>query len=177
MFTKRIVLVAFLVTPLIVACGGNPSPSPSPSPPAVSPGQNNSSSPAIVVGVTLSDSAAEKISGSGETIIVSATYFADPPPGAASELVNDVGLMDLGREELELTRAGQVTLDGRHVDPIRLKLASGLAQVNVNVYSGRRSSPDNILDCDMFQDSVQVAARAPIKISCRLLSEQGGETG
>lgn len=46
-------------------------------------------------------------------------------------------------------------------------------QVNVNVYSGRRSSPDNLLDCGMFQDTLAVAAQSPVRISCGLIGEPG----
>ncbi len=41
----------------------------------------------------------------------------------------------------------------------------------VNVFSGRHSSPDNLLDCDFFQDKITVAARAPIPIHCKLIGE------
>jgi hypothetical protein len=43
--------------------------------------------------------------------------------------------------------------------------------VNVNIYSARRSGPDNILDCDFFDDSLTVAQQAPLTLHCRLIGE------
>ena len=41
----------------------------------------------------------------------------------------------------------------------------------INVFSGRHSSPDNLLDCGLFQDKIAVAARGPIQIRCKLIGE------
>jgi hypothetical protein len=43
--------------------------------------------------------------------------------------------------------------------------------VNVNVYSARRSGPDNILDCAFFQDTVAVARQRSVKLACKLIGE------
>ena len=43
--------------------------------------------------------------------------------------------------------------------------------VNVNVYSARRSGPDNILDCDFFDDALTLAQQASLTLHCKLIGE------
>ncbi len=71
----------------------------------------------------------------------------------------------------ELTGAGSADFDGTGFLSDRLDLLQGQPQVNINVYSGRKSSPDNLLDCDTFQDTLSVAAEVPIALHCKLITE------
>lgn len=131
---------------------------------------------AFTVEVTLSDEAAALLAASGETVVVGATFFGDPAEDAGDALINDVGQIDLGRREVEISGAGTAAFGGTDLRLDRLDAVAGEPQVNVNVYSGRRSAEDNLLDCGFFQDAVEVAARAPVVLACRLLSE-GGDGG
>ncbi|MGY0559039.1 hypothetical protein [Lysobacter sp. A421] len=126
---------------------------------------------AFTVDVTLSDSAKEQFSSSGETVIVGATYFADPAADAGEDVINDVGQVDLGSALVTLPGEGQAAFGSGGLQRDRLDLIEGEPQVNINVWSGRKSSPDNLLDCDMFQDAIAVAASQPVAIDCRLLDE------
>ena len=78
----------------------------------------------------------------------------------------------MGRVQAEIPTAGTATFDGSALQQDKLGLIQGEPQVNINVYSGRKSSPDNLLDCGMFQDSVVVAAKAPIRVDCKLIAEK-----
>jgi hypothetical protein len=49
---------------------------------------------------------------------------------------------------------GQVRISGATVDPKRLDWLAGPANVNVNVASARKSSPDNLLDCDFIDGAL-----------------------
>ena len=46
------------------------------------------------------------------------------------------------------------------------------ARVAIEVFSGRRSSPNNLLDCDFFDDLLSVAAEKPVQAHCKLIGEQ-----
>lgn len=127
---------------------------------------------AFVVDVSLSHAAKEQFSRSGESVIVSATYLADPATDAPTRMIDEIGMVDLGSAQVDLPDGeGRAAFDGSAFRNDRLRFIEGEALVNINVWSGRKSSPDNLLDCDMFQDSVTVAARQPIAIDCRLLDE------
>ena len=125
---------------------------------------------AFDVDVTLSDAARKRLGASGESVIVAAMYFAAAKDGAPAGVLNDVGMVDIGGARVELEGEGRAAFDGNAVLRERLEFAQGDPQVNVNVYSGRRSSPDNLLDCGFFQDAMAVAAAGPVRISCDLIA-------
>jgi hypothetical protein len=81
--------------------------------------------------------------------------------------------MTLKRAQIELAASGGTAhFAAASFDEKQLGLIEkGEPQVNINVYSARKASQDNVLDCGMFQDTLQVAAQEPIKIECKLIAE------
>ncbi|MEL1265881.1 hypothetical protein [Pseudoxanthomonas putridarboris] len=127
---------------------------------------------AFKVAVSLSEAARRKLSADGERIVVSVAYSGGPAPDVPPGVVNDVGLVDIGRDEGTLDGEGVVAFDGRAAHRDRLGMTQGESDVLVSVYSARRSSPDNILDCDTYQDEMRLASGRTLHLSCRLLSER-----
>jgi hypothetical protein len=125
--------------------------------------------PPYTVVLTLSDKAAARLSGSHETVHINALYFGEaikPSDG------DEMGEVQLGTEDADIPGAGEAQLG-----KIALK-ASDIAKIKdsdpqllINVYTSRKVFEDNLLDCGIFQDSVTVAAKAPIAISCKLIGE------
>lgn len=168
-------LLALSLLTLLSACKPAAAPAPAASgaavaTPIVTTPALASSAP-FSVQITLSEKARQRMASPAETSIVSATYFADPTP-AASDQANEVGQIDMGKTQVELALPGTATFDGSALRQDRLALIQDEPQVNINVYSGRRSSPDNLLDCGIFQDTVTVAASKPITIGCKLIDEE-----
>ena len=129
--------------------------------------------PHFRVRVSLSPAATKRLSSTSETIIVSASYYYYGwPVNAAAPGLNQVGQIDLGREQHELSRPGMAQFTGTSFHASAPGVLNGPPKVNINVYSGRKSSPDNLLDCDIFQDKIVLANKAPIKIHCKLINEQ-----
>jgi hypothetical protein len=126
----------------------------------------------FTVVVSPSAKARAKLQRLGETITISASFYGDPAPGAEKH-ADQVGQIDLGRTEVVApATGGPVAISGGAVKRSRLKwLAATGVEVNVNVYSSRRSGPDNLLDCDFFQDAITAARRAPVRLACRLIGE------
>ena len=123
----------------------------------------------VVVGLT--PKAAETLSKTGEGVVVSAWYYADPKAGAEAE-ANPVGLIDVGAEELDLgPLGGPVRITGSGVRNEAFAWIGGPVYVNVNVWSARRSGPDNILDCDFFDGLLTRATAAPVELRCGLFEE------
>ena len=122
------------------------------------------------VEVSLSPAAQSKLAKDKETIIIAADYYGTPTAAAADQ-ANEVGQLDLGKAEHELAQAGAVDFDANGFMSDRLGLVEGAPEVNINVWSGRHSSPDNLLDCEFFQDALAVAAKAPIRLHCKLIGE------
>ncbi len=126
----------------------------------------------FTVAVTVSPKAAARLAALAETITISASYFGDPKPSATRH-TDEVGQVDLGRYHAEIPgHGGHALIDGAVVKRARLAwLAPTGPQVNVNVFSSRRSGPDNLLDCAFFQDTVAVARRQTVKLACKLIGE------
>jgi len=137
------------------------------------PAQGDAASPyAFSVDITLSPPAAQQLSRHRETIKLAAFYYGVPKPGLPEGIDNGMGQVFLGETELEIPGAdGRADFDGKSVQTSRLRYIEGEPQINLNVYSGRRSSEDNLLDCDFFEDAVRVAHAAPLKIHCKLIGE------
>ena len=135
---------------------------------------------AFQVEVTLSPAARERFASHRESLIANAEYFGYPSAQAKAQHVpgSENPWLTLHHAQIELQGA---QLDGTPtarfpavaLDPVLLAStdAPDAPQVNINVYSARRSSPDNLLDCGMFQDTLAVATRAPIRLSCALIGE------
>lgn len=127
---------------------------------------------AFSVDITLSPPAAQQLSRHRETIKLTAFYYGLPKPGLPEGIDNGMGQVYLGEGEIEIPGAdGRAHFDGKGVQASRLRYIEGEPQVNLNVYSGRRSSEDNLLNCDFFEDAVRVAHAAPLKIHCKLIRE------
>ncbi len=126
---------------------------------------------AFDVDVVLPEATRERLQVAKESVIVSASYFADGKQGLSAGILNDVGYVDVGRAQIELFGEGRAAFDGSAVLRERLDFIEGDLQLNVNVFSGRRSSGDNLLDCDYFQDTLRIAVAKPIRITCRMIAE------
>jgi hypothetical protein len=127
--------------------------------------------PGFAVTVSLSPRAAARLAHPKETIMISADFYGDSN-GKNRRLENDVGEIDLAPSQKdEIPGAGTAQFHGPKYDKSKLAYvdANGL-QVLINVFSGRHSSPDNLLDCDLFQDKIALAAKG-IAIHCKLIGE------
>jgi len=127
---------------------------------------------AFQVRVTLSDKAAATLKRLNEGIVISAAYSGDPRP-AARKHADQIGRIALGIQNVEIPgRPAAVIVSGSHVKRGRVAWIRGPVLLNVNVYSARRSGPDNILACDFFDGTLKSAARRIVPIHCSLIPEK-----
>ena len=68
--------------------------------------------------------------------------------------------------------SGLVRVTGMKIDINRLQWIKGPVMVNVNAYSARHSSPDNILACDFFDGKLSAAVRKTVQLHCSLIDEK-----
>ena len=123
--------------------------------------------PGFAVTISLSPRAAAGLANPKETIMISADANAK-----GRRLQDDMGQIVLAPSQKdEIPGAGVAQFHGPKYDKNLLADvdANGL-QVLINVFSGRHSSPDNLLDCDLFQDKIALAAKG-IEIHCKLIGE------
>lgn len=121
--------------------------------------------------LSLSEKLTAELTARGETIIVAAWYYGDPN-AAGAEHVDEMDLIQLGEERIEVApAAGPIRVTGGQVDAGKLGYVEGGVKVNVNTFSGRKSSEDNLISCDFIDGPVEELTAAPTEIFCGLITE------
>lgn len=125
----------------------------------------------VTVAITLSPAAEAQMKATSESIAIEVSYGGDPADGATAEL-NDFGLIELGKVQRELKGAGTVLLTEDVIDKSKLDQIVGQPQIMINAVSAKKGSAENILACPFYWDTLNTAGQAPVKIDCKLRSEQ-----
>lgn len=127
----------------------------------------------FTIDLALSARAAAELTRRNESITVSVMYSGEPRPAYASRGDETTGEIDLGEELITVPgRAGQVTVTGQRLRRERLPWLSGAPNVLVNVYSARRSGPDNLLDCGIISGTMAEVAGRRHRLLCQLIGER-----
>ena len=139
-------------------------------PPAAVPAKPGAQRP-FTVAVGLSTQAATSLATIKETVVVAAYYYGLPAKGYESK-ADEMDEIQLGEEDVNLPGAGTASFTGAAIQTARLPfIKDGEIQVLINVFSGRKSSTNNLLDCGFFEGSVAEAAKKPLKLQCSLIAE------
>ena len=127
---------------------------------------------AFQVRVSLSEKAAATLQHRNEGIVISASYSGKPRP-SAKQHADQIGQIALGNQNVEIPgKPATVIVNGSSLKRGRLSWVHGPVMLNVNVYSARRSGPNNILACDFFDGRLRSAFRQPVQIHCSLIEEK-----
>jgi hypothetical protein len=136
-----------------------------PAPPAAAPA-------GFTVKVTYSQKAMDKLVAGKETVIVDGELSGSPKPGTPKRFVDDIGQVDVGEVKDEIVPGAEATFDHIKLDQAMMKwVDSSGPQLLINVYSGRKSSPNNLLDCGIYEGSLAAVQGQSIPISCKLIGE------
>ena len=128
--------------------------------------------PGFTVTITCSQKAMATLVSGKETVIVVGYLYGFPKQGTPKKYVDHVGQVDMGEVKKEVAPGATATFDRIKLDPAMVKWfdSQGL-QVLVNVYSGRKSSPNNLLDCGIYEGALKAIQGQSIPISCKLIGE------
>lgn len=126
------------------------------------------------VEVSLSEKAKKKLNESKETVIVIAYFTGTAKAGIPfrqyKQYASRPGPIGLGETEIEVS-------PGKTADFSDLKLNQGALplldhsgpQLLINVVSGRKSSENNLLDCDIYEGPLKSVVGTSIPIHCKLI--------
>ncbi len=129
-------------------------------------------SASFTVKVTYSQKAMDTLVAGKETVIVTGYLNASPIAGTPKKYVDHVGQLDIGEVHREIAPGAIATFTGVKPDQAMVKwIDSQGPQLLINVYSGRKSSPDNLLDCGIYEGSLAAIQGQSIPISCKLIGE------
>jgi hypothetical protein len=126
--------------------------------------------PPFAIKVSLSSAARRELSRRHETVMVEAHFSGEPKPESTFRR-SDVGL-DLGYASRELTSEGvaefkNVTLPRKKIEA----LVDRDYRVTVNVFSGRRSGPNNLLSCNVVDGKISHLKGKTHLVTCPLIAE------
>jgi len=126
------------------------------------------------VKVQLSDAAKRKLADGKETVIVAADFTGHPKQGTEARYLDiKSGDVDLGRVTAEIHPGETAIFDKLNLDPDALaRIDSQGPHILVDAYSGRKSSKDNLLDCEDYDGAFESIHGRVIVISCQLIVER-----
>jgi hypothetical protein len=126
----------------------------------------------FTVKVTYSQKAMDTLVAAKESVIVAGYLTASPIPGTPKQYVDHVGEIGLGEVHQEIAPGAIATFSNVKPTPAMMKwVDSSGPQLLINVYSGRKSSPNNLLDCGIYEGSLAAVQGQSIPISCKLIGE------
>lgn len=121
--------------------------------------------------IALSPKAAQRLATAGEGITIGALFYGAPNKKGEKH-ANEIGNIDLGYEKISVRgKETAVQITGKSVKAKMLKFIDGPAMVNVNVFSSRKTSDDNILNCDLIEGRVRSVQAKKITVYCSLIEE------
>jgi len=132
------------------------------------------------VEVTLSEKAAAKLASIDEAITVATFYYgerAKKPSKAEIQAAEsdgqDPNMLEVAGDDVQLPGEGGVAdMTGSTITKKDIaNWGKNPVNVNVNVFSSRLHSEDNLLECGIFEDKVELAQAQTIEISCKLIGE------
>lgn len=123
------------------------------------------------VDVTLSPKAMKKLVESKETIIVVGYLSGNPRKGALKKFVDEMGQVDLGEIKAEIAPGMSAGFGEIKFLKDAYEQTDKKPQLLINVYSGRKSSPDNLLDCGIYEGDLLPIQAKSTPISCKLIGE------
>ena len=130
--------------------------------------------PPFEIEVSLSQKANERLKKGKESIIVWAYFFGKPKDTTLKEYLKSGGI-SLASTQIELTGDERVAKieNVKFSKSLYDSLADKDIQVLINVYSGRRSSPDNLLDCDLLEQKMSLVRDKKFTLKGKLIGEPG----
>lgn len=127
--------------------------------------------PSFEIQLQLSDKAEKTLRQKKETVIVMA-YFLGIPKDTTSKEYMESGEKSLGSKSIELTTERTAKFTGVKVAKKDVALLTDPDyRVLINIYSGRKSSENNLLDCEILEDSISKVKNKAHVLKGKLIGE------
>ncbi len=127
--------------------------------------------PPFQIEVSLSPAANDHLQRNKESIIVAA-WFSGEPKDTSSREYAESGEIFITSSQIILDSGRIARFAGLHFSKMLYdSLANKDVRVLVNVFSGRKSSPDNLLDCNILSDKMSAVKNRKITLTGKLIAE------
>lgn len=125
--------------------------------------------PRVTIALQLSPKAEAKLKATNETVIVAA-FFSGTPKDTSSQEFLESGEIMVKDQKIELTTSRLATFENlKFAKSTYNALADKDIRLLVNIYSGRRSSPDNLLNCSIVEGKMSDLRGKRLPISGKLI--------
>lgn len=125
--------------------------------------------PTVTLNLTFSDKALAELTQRGEGVTVAAYWMGDPAPGAVLPLT-EVDTIFLMSEDITLQAGPATIVLGGSLDAAPLDQVT-VPMLNVNVFSARWTSEDNLIDCGFLDAPMAELSAKPQELTCKLIGE------
>jgi hypothetical protein len=126
----------------------------------------------FTVKLTFSDKARQALTSRSETIVVVGYLTGFPRKGTPKHYKDEEGEVGLGQIKSEIALGASATFEPVKLDSAALKWVDAQGpQLLINVYSGRKSSQNNLLDCGIYEGSLLSVEGQNVPVSCKLIGE------
>lgn len=127
----------------------------------------------FTIHITYSPKSLQTLQSGHETVIVAAYILGHPKPHAPKRLIDKEGRIDFDTLHREVLPGAEVVFTPFKLDKKTLDYLDAQGpQLLINVYSGRKSSQFNLLDCGLYEGSLAKLANQTLQISCKLIGEK-----
>lgn len=127
--------------------------------------------PPFSIEVSLTNIANAQLKNDKETVIVAAMFSGQPKDTSTIEY-QKAGEFFIKSVQVELDTARTAKFEGlRFSRKLYDSLAGKDINVLINIFSGRKSSPDNILDCNILFDKLSNVQNRTVRLTGKLIAE------
>jgi hypothetical protein len=130
-------------------------------------------SPGFTVNLTYSAQALKTLRDKKETVIVSVEINGYPKVGSPKKYFDMEGGLEFANRTLEVQPGQPVVFDKFDLNSSLLSFVDADGpQVQINVYSGRKSSEWNLLDCGAPSGPIKDFSGKTITVACKMIGEK-----
>lgn len=127
--------------------------------------------PSFSIQLNLSPKAEEKLKRSNETIVISADVEGKPKD-TTDKFFQQWGYIVVGNSQIELTNERIATFNSVKISKAAYNSLAGKdVDVLIDVFSGRHSSQNNLLDCEFLQEPISKVRKQTNVLSGKLIGE------
>ena len=132
--------------------------------------------PSFTIEVALSQKANEKLTSNKETIIIAA-WFSGQPKDTTTREYAESGEMFIKSAQIELNNNRLANFEGIKFSKASYdSLADKDIRVLINIFSGRRSATDNLLDCTILTEKMSAVKGQKFTLKGKLIGEIDSST-
>ena len=132
--------------------------------------------PSFKVQLKLSEKAKKELKAKKETVLVNVEFIGTPTKKVLEkykfEYYDENGQVTIGKKTIETTKERVIEFDNCKISKGVLEILKNKTyDVRISVVSGRKSSEDNLLDCNFIQENIEKIKKQNIKINVKLIAE------